>query len=130
MSFKVYEILETDRGPIISQSRTSVYDILISQQEGDSFYEICVIHNLKSLQVQVALEYIDEHRERLEAELPKLLAKKAEREQYYRALAVEREKRPVKMTPLHKAYEELKAKNKIREANGEFDKYHVTSYFE
>ncbi|MEM7537401.1 MAG: hypothetical protein AAF639_34845, partial [Chloroflexota bacterium] len=114
---------------MISESRTSVYDILIAQQEGDSPYEMCVIYNLQSLQVQVALEYIDEHRERLEAELPELLEKKAEREQYYRAVAAEREKRPIKQTPLQQAYEELKAKNKIRAANGEFDKYHVANYF-
>jgi len=130
MSYKEYEILETGIGPLISHSRTSVYDILISQQEGDTFYEMCVIHNLSSLQVQVALEYIDQHRERLEAELPALLAKKAEREQYYRAVAEERKKIPRKMTPLRKAFNELREKNRIREANGEFDKYHVANYFE
>ena len=89
---------------------------------------MCVIYNLQSLQVQVALEYIDEHRERLEAELPALLEKKAERERYYRALAAEREKRPIKRTPLQEAYEELKAKNRIRIANGEFKKYYASNY--
>ena len=120
MAFQGYEIRETPSGPMISESRTSVYDILLSQQEGDSFYEMCVIYNLKSLQVQIALEYIDEHREQLEAELPELLAKKAEREQYYRALAAERKKIPPKMTPLRKAFNELREKNQMREKNGEF----------
>ena len=92
MSFSGYKVLETEIGPMISESRTSVYDVLLSEQEGDDFFAICVIHNLKPLQVQVALEYIEEHRAQLEAELPELLAKKAENERYHRAIVAEREK--------------------------------------
>jgi len=77
---------------MISDTRMSVYDVLLAQQEGDSLYEISGIYSLRPLQVEVAFEYIEEHRERLEAELPKLLAQKAARERHYRAIAAEREK--------------------------------------
>ena len=107
---------------MISQSRTSVYDVLLSQQEGEDFNALCVIHNLRPLQVMVALEYIEEHRAQLEAELPELLAKKAEHERYHRALAAERAKRPVEMTPKRKAFYELVEKNrKLLEQNGLYD---------
>ena len=114
MSFAGYKILETELGPLISDSRTSVYDVLLSQQEGDDFFAICVIHNLKPLQVQVALEYIEEHRAQLEAELPELLAKKAENERYHRAIAAEREKLigELPMTPKRAAFYALREKHK------------------
>lgn len=114
MSFKGYEILETDIGPVVSQSRTTVYDILLSQQEGEDFNALCVIHNLKPLQVQVALEYIEENRDQLAAELPDLLAKKAENERYHRAIAAEREKliADLPMTPEREAYYALREKNR------------------
>lgn len=119
MSFTGYSVIETELGPMISDSRTSIYDVLLSQQEGDDFFAICVIHNLKPLQVQVALEYIEEHRAELEAELPELLAKKAENERYHRAIAAERAKLPVEMTPKRKAFYELLAKNrKLLNGNG------------
>lgn len=37
MSFTGYRVIETEIGPMISDSRTSVYDVLLSQQEGDDF---------------------------------------------------------------------------------------------
>lgn len=119
MNLYGYEILETEIGPMVSESRTSIYDILLSQQEGEGFYAICVIHNLDPLQVEVALAYIEEHREQLEAELPELLAKKAENERYHRAIAAERKKIPVKMTPLRKAFNELREKNQKRLATND-----------
>lgn len=114
MSFAGYKILETELGPMISNSRTSVYDVLLSQQEGDDFFAICVIHNLKPLQVQVALEYIEAHRAQLEAELPELLAKKAENERYHRSIAAEREKLigELPMTPKRAAFYALREKHK------------------
>jgi uncharacterized protein (DUF433 family) len=114
MSFTGYTILETEIGPMISQSRTSVYDVLISQQEGEDFNALCVIHNLRPLQVMVALEYIEEHRAQLEAELPELLAKKAEHERYHRALAAEREKliSELPMTPQRAAFYALRDKHR------------------
>lgn len=97
---------------MVGHSRTSVYDVLLSLQEGDDFYAICVIHNLKPVQVQAALEYIAEHRAELEAELPALLAQKAENERYHRAIAAEREKliAQLPMTPKRKALYELRKK--------------------
>lgn len=72
-----------------------------------------MIHNLKPLQVQVALEYVAEgHRAQLEAELPELLAKKAENERYHHTIAAEHAKIPVEMTPKRKAFYELLAKNR------------------
>ena len=122
MSFSGYKVLETEIGPMISESRTSVYDVLLSEQEGDDFFAICVIHNLKPLQVQVALEYIEEHRAQLEAELPELLAKKAENERYHRALAAEREKLigELPMTPKRAAFYALREKYRhLWSENGE-----------
>lgn len=119
MSFPKYEVLETEIGPMISHSRTSIYDVLITLNEGEDFDSICVIHNLSIVQTRVALEYIEKHREKLEAELPGLLAKKAENERYHRAIAAERAKIPVKMTPLRLAFNDLVEKNKkLREVNG------------
>ena len=122
MSFSGYKVLETEIGPMISESRTSVYDVLLSEQEGDDFFAICVIHNLKPLQVQVALEYIEEHRAQLEAELPELLAKKAENERYHRAIAAEREKLigELPMTPKRAAFYALREKHRhLWSENGE-----------
>lgn len=113
MSFKGYEILELGIGPVVSQSRTTVYDILLSQRDGADFNALCVIHNLKPLQVQVALDYIEKHRERLEAKLPELLAKKAENERYHRAIAAEREKQieALPMTAEREAFYALREQN-------------------
>ena len=124
MSFTGYKTLETDIGSMVSESRTSVYDILLSQQEGDDFYAICVIHNLKPLQVQVALEYIEKHPAQLEAELPALLAQKAENERYHRAIAAERGKliADLPMTPKRAAFYALREKNRhLRSGNGDSD---------
>lgn len=114
MSFPDYSVVETELGPMVGHSRTSVYDVLLSLQEGDDFFAICVIHNLKPVQVQAALEYIEEHRANLEAELPALLAQKAENERYHRTIAAEREKliAQLPMTPKRKAFYELLEKNR------------------
>ncbi|MEZ4735185.1 MAG: hypothetical protein R3E79_49450 [Caldilineaceae bacterium] len=53
MSFSGYQVMKREIGPRISESRTSVYDVLLSQQEGDDFFATYVIHNLKPLPVQV-----------------------------------------------------------------------------
>lgn len=122
MSFPDYRVIETEIGPMVGQSRTSVYDVLLSLKQGDDFFAICVIHNLKPVQVHTALEYIEAHRQQLEAELPALLAKKAENERYHRAIAAEREKliAQLPMTPKRKALYELREKNKhLWSANGE-----------
>jgi len=112
MNFQDYSVVETEIGPMVGESRTSLYDVLLSLKEGDDFFALCVIHDLKPVQVQAALDYIEAHREELEAELPGLLAKKAENEWYHRAIAAERAKIPVEITPKRKAFYELLEKNR------------------
>lgn len=85
-----YTIIETDSGPMISHSRTSVYDVLELYRDGDSVYEICGVYNLKPLQVELAIDYINKNRAVLDTELDVILIEKAERERYYRQLEAER----------------------------------------
>jgi hypothetical protein len=47
MSLPDYQVIETEMGPMVGESRTSVYDVLLSLKEGDDFFALCVIHNLK-----------------------------------------------------------------------------------
>lgn len=104
----VIRILETDLGPLISESRSSVYDVMEAFDEGYSSAEIGNIYNLSPLQVKVALAYIAEHRAQLEPELQEILSQRAENERYHRALVAEIEKqRPVKMTPQRIALDKL-----------------------
>lgn len=58
-----YSVVETEIGPMVGESRTSVYDVLLSLQEGQGFYALCMIHNLKPAQVHATLDYIALHRE-------------------------------------------------------------------
>lgn len=104
----VIRILETDLGPMISESRSSVYDVMEAYDEGYSPSEISNIYNLSPFQVKVALAYIGEHRVQLEPELKEILIKKAERERYYRTLEAEiRRQRPVELTPQRIALNKL-----------------------
>lgn len=94
------KIIESDSGPMISESRVSVYDVMEAYDEGHSIYEIHQLYHLSSHQIQVALDYIEQHRATLEPELKEIQAKLAAREQYDRALAAERERQiPSIMTP-------------------------------
>ena len=105
---RVIRILETALGPMISESRVSVYDIMEAYDEGYPPHEINKIYNLSPHQVSVALAYIEQHRVQLEPKLKEILIKKAERERYYRALAAEIEKqRPMPMTPQRIALNKL-----------------------
>ena len=115
MSFQGYEIVETSLGPTISRSRTTVYDVMLANDAGHDMYRICVNYNLTPLQVMVALEYIKQHREKLELELKDILKKKAEREEYYRTIAAERKKIPVVMTPQRAAFYALRQKHLVGE---------------
>lgn len=111
-----YTILETSIGPVISESRVTVYDVMIAHDEGLNLYEIATTYNLTPLQVETALDYITQHRERLEPELVEIRAKAAEREAYYRALAAEREKliADLPMTPLRVAFYALREQNRLK----------------
>ena len=104
----IIKIIESDIGPLISESRASVYDVMEAYDEGYSPSEIGPIYNLSPHQVEVALDYIAQHRQRLEPKLKEILIKKAEREKYHRALVAEIEKqRPVRMTPQRVALQAL-----------------------
>lgn len=80
-----YQILETNVGPVISESRVTVFDVLEAQENGQGLYEISMNYNLTPLQVETAFKYIAIHRERLLPILQEILVKAAEREAYYRA---------------------------------------------
>ena len=105
-NFSRYQIIESGIGPLISESRTTVYDVLEAYDEGLSLYDICRTYNLRPLQLETALEYIEEHRERLEPELAEILKKKAERERHYNAIAAEIRKKIAQepMTPERAAF--------------------------
>lgn len=101
-------IIKSDIGPMISHSRTSVYDVMEAYNEGYTPSEIGTSYNLSPHQVDVALAYISENRAKLEPELQELLIKKAENEAYHRALVAEREKHFVReMTPERIKFNEL-----------------------
>lgn len=120
MAMPNYRIIETELGPMISHSRVSVYDVMEKYDQGRDMFRLCVIFDLTPLQVMITQEYIDQHRQQLEPELKEILEKKAERERYYRALAAERQKRPVEMTSKRAAFYALREKNRRlrEEANG------------
>lgn len=114
MAIPHYTILETEIGPVISESRVTVFDVLEAQLKGRNLFEICAIYNLAPRQVQVALEYIDAHRAVLEAELAIIQATKAEREAHYRALAAERQAviDHLPITPRRAAFQALRERNR------------------
>lgn len=122
MIYQNYRILETDLGPMLSDTRVSVYDVMLAHDAGQDLFHLCVNYNLSPVHVQIALEYIEQHREQLTEDLKEILPKKAERERYYRAIAAEREKRPVTMTPERAAFYALREKNRrLRGENGDAD---------
>ena len=115
-----YHIIESNVGPLISESRMTVYDVLEEQNYGVSLYEISMNRNLTPMQVQVAFDYIEQHRERLQAELDEILVIAAERKRHYDAVAEERRQEIAKlpMTPQRAKLHELIAKNRAqRESN-------------
>jgi uncharacterized protein (DUF433 family) len=84
-----YRIIETDAGPLISESRVSVFDVMDAQDAGDSIHEIGLTFNLSPLQVETALDYISQHRAELEPQLAEIKQQLAEREAYYRRQAAQ-----------------------------------------
>ncbi|MBX3055131.1 MAG: hypothetical protein KF770_01545 [Anaerolineae bacterium] len=108
-----YHIIESDLGPLISESRMTVYDVLEAQNSGQTLYEISMNRNLSPMQVQVAFEYIEQHRERLQAELEEILKVAAERKRYYDAIAEEMRQKiaQLPMTPEREAFYALREKH-------------------
>ena len=84
-----YKIIETEIGPLISESRCTVFDVMELHDAGEPLYAISTILNLTPLQVQTALDYIAQRRATLERQLAIILQQRTEREQYYRAIADE-----------------------------------------
>jgi uncharacterized protein (DUF433 family) len=109
-----YQILETDSGLQISESRVMLFDVMEAYDEGDSIYQISQTFNLTPLQVQTAVDYIEKHRAALEPEFAKAIQLRKEREEYYRALAEERWQKiaELPMTPLRAAFYALREKNR------------------
>jgi uncharacterized protein (DUF433 family) len=96
-----YQIIETDDGLQISESRVLLFDVMEAYDEGDSIYEISDTFNLTPLQVETAVDYIERHRAALEPELVKAIQRRQEREEYYHNLLADHRKNrpPLPMTP-------------------------------
>ena len=115
----VITIIESDIGPLISESRATVYDVMEASDEGYHPSEIGRLYNLSPRQVQSALTYIAQHRAELEPKLKEILRIAAEREQYYRARAAELEKqKPLQMTPQRAALQALIEQNRRDRGEG------------
>ena len=84
-----YRIIESDIGPLISESRCTVFDVMMLYDAGEALYGISTILNLTPLQVEIALDYIAQHRATLEPQVAEILRQRAERETHYRAIANE-----------------------------------------
>ncbi|MEM7531809.1 MAG: hypothetical protein AAF639_06525, partial [Chloroflexota bacterium] len=112
-------IVETDRGPTLSGTKTTVYDVMVAYEEQADFFFVCYSLDLLPDQVELALAYIEEHRAKLEPELEEIQTKLAEQESYYRKLEEKRKREspPLPMTPLRKSVYEIIDKN--RRARGE-----------
>lgn len=78
---------------MISESRSSVYDVLRACNDGNNLYEIAMLYNLTSTQVQTALDYIAVHRDRLQVELAEILEVRQERERHHRKVVAEIDKK-------------------------------------
>ena len=117
-NFSRYQIIESEIGPLISESRTTVYDVLEAYDEGLSLYDICRTYNLRPLQLETALEYIEEHRERAQSGLAEILKKKAQRERHYNAIAAKIRKKIAQepMTPERAAFYAWHEKKRQRHA--------------
>jgi uncharacterized protein (DUF433 family) len=68
-------IIELGRGPTIEGSRITVFDVLHYHQAGWYRDEIAAFFRLSSRQVQVALQYIEEHKEEVMATNAKIEAR-------------------------------------------------------
>ena len=85
-----YQILETDSGLQISESRVMLFDVMEAHDAGGSIYQISDTFNLTPLQVEIAVDYIEKNRAALTPEFAKAIQLRKEREEYYRKLAAER----------------------------------------
>ena len=112
-----YHIFEGDNGLQISESRVLLFDVMDLHNKGDSIYEISRTFNLTPLQVQTAVDYIEQHRAALEPEFAKAVQRRKERREYYDQLAEERWrqiKQRQNLTPLQKAVYALLDKHRAQ----------------
>lgn len=101
-----YRIIESEIGPLISESRCTVFDVMELHDAGELVHEISAILNLTPLQVETALSYIALRREALVPQLAEILAKRAERERRYRVLADEIQ-RQIAATSMRRRHAEI-----------------------
>ncbi len=108
-----YQILETDSGLQISESRVMLFDVMEAHDEGDSIYQISAIFNLTPLQVEIAIDYIEKYRAALTPEFAKAIQLRTERAEYYGTLTqkVWEKIAQAPMTPERTAFYALRAKN-------------------
>ncbi|MEM7534813.1 MAG: DUF433 domain-containing protein [Chloroflexota bacterium] len=108
------KIIETDLGPMISDTRMTIYDVMLIYDKGHDKHYISSNYNLTLEQVQCALDYIDTNRVQLEADLEEILPKMAESERYYQAIYAVRRQQIAKqpMTPKRAAFYALREKNR------------------
>jgi uncharacterized protein (DUF433 family) len=118
-----YHIIESNLGPLISESRLTVYDVLEAQNNGETLYEISMNRNLSPMQVQVAFDYIEQHREQLQVELDEILKIAVARKHHYDVIAKELKQKVAQMpmTPERAKLQELITQNRTRrEANADY----------
>lgn len=72
---KQARIINRGRGPEIEGTRITVYDVYEYRRAGRRRDGIAAILGLASRQVQVALDYIDEHRAEVDAEYEKIMTR-------------------------------------------------------
>ena len=63
MSNEAYAITDRGRGPEIAGSRITVYDVLVETQGGTAVAELARVWQLEVGQIELALRYIEEHKE-------------------------------------------------------------------
>jgi len=71
------KIIDRGRGPEIAGTRITVYDVLDYHKTGWHRDMIAATLDLSSQQVEVAIRYIDEHRDELMADYEEMLARDA-----------------------------------------------------
>jgi uncharacterized protein (DUF433 family) len=75
MTTKIVEskIIDRGRGPEIAGTRITVYDVMDYYKHGWHRDQIAVLFRLASRDIQAAIDYIEAHKEEVEAEYQKIL---------------------------------------------------------
>jgi uncharacterized protein (DUF433 family) len=74
------KIIDRGRGPEISGTRITVYDVMDYLKNGWGRERIAALFRLSSRDIQAAIDYINEHREQVQADYERIL----ERHRSYR----------------------------------------------